>query len=54
MITLYQGLDPGYYYYLLGIWKIRIGQKEDGCLDLSSAGENGYEEAYKAISQFCN
>jgi tetratricopeptide (TPR) repeat protein len=53
LILIYEGLDAGYCHYLLGIWKIEIGQKEDGCLDLSLAGESGYEEAYKAIRQYC-
>ena len=37
-----------------GILKIRIGNKEEGCLDLSKAGEIGYEDAYKAIREHCD
>jgi len=37
-----------------GIAKITSGQKDDGCLDLSKAGELGYAEAYEAIKEYCN
>ncbi len=37
-----------------GIAKIRLGQKDNGCLDLSKAGELGYAEAYEAIKENCN
>ena len=41
-------------YYFRGLSKIKIGQKEEGCKDLSKAGELGKSEAYKAISHNCN
>jgi tetratricopeptide (TPR) repeat protein len=41
-------------YYNLGIIKLRLGNKNDGCLDLSKAGELGYTEAYELISEYCN
>jgi hypothetical protein len=40
-------------FYLRGLSKIKIGQKEEGCKDLSKAGELGKTEAYKAISENC-
>lgn len=40
-------------FYLSGLAKIKIGQKENGCQDLSKSGELGYGEAYKAIEQYC-
>lgn len=44
----------GWPYYLRGLAKIKLGQKQDGCKDLSKAGELGTSEAYKAISENCN
>lgn len=41
-------------YFNRGLAKICLKQKNSGCLDLSKAGELGYEGAYKAIKQFCN
>lgn len=43
----------GWPYYLRGLAKIKLGQKQDGCKDLSKAGELGTSEAYKAISENC-
>lgn len=40
-------------YYNRGLCKISLGRQESGCLDLSKAGELGYEMAYKAIQDFC-
>ncbi len=40
-------------YYLRGLAKIKIGKKEDGCKDLSKAGELGKTEAYEAMKQYC-
>lgn len=45
--------DPGLPYYLMGLSKIKLGEKEDGCKDLSKAGELGKSEAYEAISENC-
>lgn len=41
-------------YYNRGLAKVNLNDKEGGCLDLSRAGELGYQEAYEAIKQFCN
>jgi hypothetical protein len=31
-----------------------MGQKEDGCLDLTKAGELGLAQAYELIKKICN
>lgn len=36
-----------------GLAKINLGRKEEGCLDLSKAGELGYDYAYEAIKKYC-
>jgi tetratricopeptide (TPR) repeat protein len=41
-------------YYNRGISKLILGQKDEGCVDLSKAGELGYYEAYDMIKKFCN
>jgi len=41
-------------FYNRGLAKIYMGNKEEGCLDLSKVGEMGYEEAYKTMQEFCN
>jgi len=41
-------------YYHRGLAKILLGQKDNGCLDLSKAGELGSAKAYEAIKNFCN
>src|SRR5690606_25091130 len=40
-------------HYNLGLIKIDLGKKEEGCLHLSKAGELGLSDAYKAISKYC-
>jgi len=40
-------------YYSRGLLKIKIGQKDGGCMDLSKAGELGYKKAYEAIKKYC-
>ena len=40
-------------YYLRGILKNSLGAVNEGCLDLSKAGELGYQQAYKVISSYC-
>jgi hypothetical protein len=40
--------------YVRGLSKIILGQKDSGCLDLSKAGELGYDRAYEAIEKYCN
>jgi len=37
-----------------GVAKIVLGQKDSGCLDLSKAGELGFEKAYQYIKEYCN
>lgn len=44
----------GNHYYNRGIAKLNLGQKAAGCLDLSKAGELGYEEAFELIKEYCN
>ncbi|MCC5920218.1 MAG: tetratricopeptide repeat protein [Cyclobacteriaceae bacterium] len=41
-------------YYLRGILRIEHGQLEEGCLDLSKAGELGDISAYDVIREKCN
>jgi tetratricopeptide (TPR) repeat protein len=41
-------------YYYRGIAKIKLGQLDSGCLDLSKAGELGHDTAYRAIRDLCN
>lgn len=41
-------------YYIRGLARTVIGQKESGCMDLSKAGELGLEVAYESIKDFCN
>ena len=49
-------IDPNYAdaYLNRGIAKLVLGQLDDGCLDLSKAGELGYPTAYESIRLFCN
>lgn len=42
------------FWMLSGMIKIKLGQKESGCLDFSRAGELGNAEAYKEIKLNCN
>lgn len=41
-------------FYYRGVSKLFLGLKDSGCLDLSKAGELGYEHAYDSIKEFCN
>jgi hypothetical protein len=41
-------------YYHRGLAKILSGQKDNGCLDLSKAGDLGLAEAYESIKEYCN
>ena len=41
-------------FYIRGLAKIKLGQKEEGCTDLSMAGELGKTEAYEKIKELCN
>jgi hypothetical protein len=40
-------------YYNRGLAKIKLGQKDSGCLDPSKAGELGLSQAYDSIKQYC-
>ncbi len=37
-----------------GVAKLGLGQKDSGCLDLSKAGELGFDKAYESIKKYCN
>ncbi|WP_281541570.1 tetratricopeptide repeat protein [Maribacter aestuarii] len=41
-------------HYNLGLIKLDIDKKDEGCLHLSKAGELGFSDAYKAIAKSCN
>jgi len=49
-------IDPNYAiaYNGRGLAKLILGQLDDGCLDLSKAGEFGLGEAYDIIKEACN
>ena len=40
-------------YYYRGLAKIILHQKDNGCLDLSKAGELGFYQAYDEIKKYC-
>lgn len=40
-------------YFVRGLVKIKRNHKQSGCLDLSRAGELGYEDAYDEIRRRC-
>ena len=40
-------------YFLRGKSYIKLNQKENGCKDLSKAGELGQKDAYTEISKYC-
>lgn len=42
-----------YIYYFRGYAKIKLNQKESGCLDFSKSGELGNKKAYEAIKKYC-
>jgi tetratricopeptide (TPR) repeat protein len=46
-------IKDSYSYYHRGLTRLIVGEKESGCLDLSKAGELGYQKAYDAIKQYC-
>jgi tetratricopeptide (TPR) repeat protein len=41
-------------YYMRGLLRIEFGDRKQGCLDLSKAGELGDLKAYDAIKEKCN
>jgi tetratricopeptide (TPR) repeat protein len=40
-------------YYYRGLANIKLGNKINGCKDLSKAGELGSSEAYNEINKYC-
>ena len=40
-------------YYNRGLAKLKLGQKESGCLDLSKARELGFADANDEITKYC-
>ena len=50
-VKLKPGAAEAYYY--LGKSNIILGYKEDGCDDLSKAGELGFLDAYEAMKKYC-
>ena len=43
----------GYEYYFIGLSYIKLGNKSQGCINLSKSGENGYTKAYEEINRYC-
>lgn len=41
-------------YFTRGVCKMNIGQKNEGCIDLSKSGELGNQKAYQYIKEYCN
>jgi tetratricopeptide (TPR) repeat protein len=41
-------------YAMRGLARIALGEKNQGCLDLSKAGELGLDKAYDFIKKHCN
>ena len=41
-------------YYYRGLANIKLSKKENGCKDLSKAGELGKTNAYSEITKNCN
>ncbi|MFZ5999377.1 MAG: tetratricopeptide repeat protein [Bacteroidota bacterium] len=52
--TVINAKPDGESYFYRGIAELSIGQKENGCLDLSKSGEYGYTQAFEAIKKYCN
>jgi len=46
--------NNGRHYCNRGLAKVGLNQKESGCIDMSTAGEKGYDKAYEYIKQLCN
>lgn len=46
--------DEAWAYYERGKAKIKLGLKDSGCWDLSTAGELGNKDAYYDIQNSCN
>ncbi|WP_146216365.1 hypothetical protein [Arenibacter sp. ARW7G5Y1] len=41
-------------HFNVGLVKIALGRKNEGCLNLSKSGELGYSDAYEIIAEHCN
>ena len=48
-------INPNYgnAYYYRGLAKIDLNQTNNGCVDLSKAGELGISDAYVSIKKYC-
>ena len=46
--------EKAFYLIYRGKTKLKLGKKDDGCLDFSLAGELGSEDAYVEIKNSCN
>ena len=46
--------EDGNSYFWMGLAKLEMNRKEDGCTDLSKSGELGKKEAYEKIQELCN
>lgn len=46
--------ENGKYYFYRGAINLQIGKINDGCMDLSNAGNYGYGQAYELINEHCN
>lgn len=54
VIGLDKNYAEAYYIRAMAYGSLGVQYKENCCLDLSKAGELGYEEAYSAIQKLCN
>ena len=52
MIEIYP--DDGNAYLYRGISKIKLGDQNSGCLDISKAGELGASFAYSYLRDYCH
>lgn len=52
--SLVKNLSPNITYYFRGLTQYKLGNKKQGCNDLSKSGEMGYMKAYEAIKEYCN
>ncbi|PCJ00174.1 MAG: hypothetical protein COB15_03300 [Flavobacteriales bacterium] len=52
--SIKKSLYKGKHYYFRGLANLQLHKKEEGCLDLSKAGELGVVLAYDKIREVCN
>ena len=50
----YPETDVSHIYFNRGLAKLKLKQTNNGCLDLSKAGELGVKKAYDLIKKYCN